>query len=373
MSLRRKVLFAFIATVLAMGFLEAAARLFEWQRWELLSGVPPPIPLNRQRGRAVAERFKELREGVGHSVVMVDDRERGWALPEGDGEAARPGGVTRTNSLGMRGPEVKPRGDKEQRLFTLGDSSIFGIGVPEKDVFSTVAARELTRRWGAPVSAVIGATPGYDSYRSLQTLKRHGARVQPTWVIIGNLWSDVFCPYDTLVKVRRRELLRGPLAGLSLYRMIRQWLPGLRPIRVDWMTSNFREEGASREYPACSSPDIFRDNLQEIVSASRKLKARVLFLILPAPMDFSGDIYQQTSVKKFRAVLREMAARYDEPLVDGPAVFKEAGAGLGWFLDNVHPSREGHILLGRAVADTLSRAWTPASAAPAPAPSPPSE
>ena len=360
LSWRRKVLFGLVGVLLALGVLEAAARVVE--RWvgEPAGVIPPPVPLEYERAERIKGRLRRLRKQAGHSVItMVDDRERGWALPKGDGDPPIPGGYTRTNSLGMRGPELEPRAENEQRLFTMGDSSVFGIGVPEKHVFSSVAARELARRWGVPVSVAIGAAPGYDSYRSLQTLLKFGARVQPTWVVIANLWSDLYGSYSPQVRIKRRAMLRGPLAGLSLYRLIRRGLPGLRPIQVKWLASSGPGGALDDDRDTSQSLGTYRDNLSRMLVETRKLNARVLFLILPAPMDVSGDAYNWGPVKRFRAVLREMAAEHNAPLVDGPAVFKKAGAGLAWFLDNIHPSQEGHVLLGRALADAMSRAWNP--------------
>ena len=86
------------------------------------------MPLDLESAEAIKMRFNSLRKQAGYSIAMVDDRERTWALPRE--QEPHPGGWTRTNSLGMRGPELKPRAKDEQRLFTMGDSSVFGIGVP---------------------------------------------------------------------------------------------------------------------------------------------------------------------------------------------------------------------------------------------------
>ena len=90
------------------------------------------------------------------------DRLRGWAVPPAalEGGAVvmpghpyliyeyRPGtheerGVTvRINRLGLRGPELElPKPAGRIRMMVTGDSSVFGFGVEEQDVFAGVAAQ----------------------------------------------------------------------------------------------------------------------------------------------------------------------------------------------------------------------------------------
>ena len=357
---------ASLAVFLSLGALELVARILElapvgWEPGAGPQGVPPPSPLEPRVERAFGDRLLGIRQEAGHEIVMVDDEERGWTLPRGVKSRPLLDGSIRSNSLGLRGPEVTPRAPGEQRLLTMGDSSIFGAAVPEKYVFSSVAARELERQWGSKVSAVIGAIPGYDSGQSLTTLKQLGLKVEPTWVVIGNLWSDLYHGDAEMARIKRRAIIRGPLARFALYRQLRRFLPGLRPVQVHWIFSDDDlgdpSEGRSTRVPL----EQYTQNLEEMLLLSYKRGARVLFLILPAPMDFSDDVSDQPTVKKFRDAMRILAARHNALLVDGPAVFKKAGAGLAWFIDNVHPSAEGHELLGKAVADALVRVGKPAA------------
>ena len=365
---RWKVLFAALAIILALGALELVARAVElgatgWESGIGGDGVPPPVPLDHESARTFGDRLMGIRQQAGHKIVMVDDEARGWTLPKGVKKRRHMDGSTRSNSLGLRGPEVTPRAPGEQRLLTLGDSSIFGAAVPEKYVFSSVAARELERRWGSKVSAVIGAIPGYDSSQSLTTLKQVGAKVEPTWVVIGNLWSDLYYGDAELTQLKRRAFIRGPLGRFALYRQIRRFLPGLEPMQVHWIVSNDDLGDPSKGRSTRIPLKHYTQNLEEMLRLSNKLGARVLFLILPAPMDLSDDISDQPTVEKFRGAMRAVAARHGAPVVDGPAVFKEADAGLAWFMDNVHRGAEGHELLGKAVAAALAKAGKTAAPA----------
>jgi len=352
---RRKLAFALVTLLLLFGVLELAARVLEWTTSPRFEGVPPPAPVAKDHRDAFMKRLTKLRKQEPRDIVMVDDAERGWALPKGLGSLPYFNDFS-TNSLGLRGPEVKPRAPNEQRLFTMGDSSIFGAGVTLEHVFSSVAARELSRRWGKKVTAVIGATPGYDSMQSLITLRKLGAKVQPTWVIIVNLWSDLFHINANLVRLRRRTIIRGPLGHLALYRQLRRHLPGLRPIQIEWRVTDAERGEALGDRSMRTPIKHYAENLQQMVDAAQRVGARPLFLILPAPMDFSTDRYEPSTVEQFRSIIRKVAQQFRVPLVDGPALFRKAGAGLECFLDNTHPSARGHHILGLAVADALERA-----------------
>ena len=104
---------------------------------------------------------------------MVPHGRRAWALPPNT-EMVETNVAVRVNSLALRGPELRAKQPRELRMLTLGDSSVFGFGVAEEDVFSSVAAAKLSAALNRPVTPVIGATPGYTSVQALHTLQDVG-------------------------------------------------------------------------------------------------------------------------------------------------------------------------------------------------------
>jgi lysophospholipase L1-like esterase len=351
----RRAAFVLLAFFAVLGTLEAAA--CAWERTHPLPDrfipIPAPSSLETKRiAQAFVDRLGAERDRLGHGTPMIADEERGWALPPSSvvwlGEVP-----CRIKSLGMRGPELAPKGAGEHRILSLGDSSVFGHGVLEEDVFTPVAARLLSDQ-GHPTSWAIAAIPGHDSGQALLTLETHGRAVQPDWVLVGTLWSDIYAKPGARPSDAPFQSVRGPLRRLATYRIVRRALaPWLLAREVRWIAS--REdlgtdaEGSQSRVPL---PEYIR-NLAQIARVSKDLGAVPVFLSLPAPMDF--DVVPPPAVVgRYRAAMALVAEQFDGLYLDGVAALQEQGAGIGWFLDEVHPSTEGHALLAAALANTLS-------------------
>ena len=91
------------------------------------------------------------------------------------------------NKLGLRGEEIEiPKPDGIRRFITTGDSSVFGFGVEDNEVFSKVADEIL----GYKAQSICGAIPGYSSFQSVNLLHLRGLSTEPDLFVIGNIWSD---------------------------------------------------------------------------------------------------------------------------------------------------------------------------------------
>ena len=351
----KKILFSVIALLLLAGFVELAAR-----GWEALSPPKERTIPTAEPGRDIASRHAmlALHRARGQGIPMQADAARRWGLAPGiklqfDGKMD-----VRTNSLGMRGPELSPRQPGEVRILALGDSTVFGDMVAERLIFANVAATLLAQRRGSPVTAVIGAVPGHDSGQSLATLIKHGRRVGPSWVVIAPIWSDVV--YRVSPGMRFDADQQGALAArrllshLASYRTLRRMLaPWLRSRRVRWIASR-DDIGPAADGSRSRVPlKAYIDNLRRMARVTTSLGARPLFLILPAPMDFDAVPPVET-VTMYRLAMRHVAREYKAPLVDGPAYFRKRGANVLAFWDHVHPNALGHALLGQALAETLA-------------------
>ena len=366
----KKIAFSLVAVLLALVTLEGGALV--WEALVLPSKRPFSIP-SPGWNQPLRQRIKSLQEKLHHGIPMVADEALGWKLPTDVEVKVLDGLTVRFNSLGLRGPEVLPRKASEERIVTVGDSSVFGHGVSEKEVFSSVAAGLLTKTWRRPVTSVIGATPGHASWQSLRTLDKDGSKLQPTWVVIASIWSDIFRSHHFDAPQAKLPRQRRLLGFLASYRVLRHYLdPWLRPIKVRWIGS--REDiatAASGEEGARVPLGPYIKNLRAMVNLTRRLGAKPVFLILPAPMDFD-KFPPPEMLQEYRDAMRMVARESEAPLVDGPAYFHQKGAGIAWFFDQVHPSHKGHELLGQALADTLGplQPPDPATTSPAPASTP---
>jgi lysophospholipase L1-like esterase len=298
-----------------------------------------------------AERALAAMPDWGERIPLAEDPDLGWALQPG--ARFQGAGITvRINNRGERGPDLPPRAPGEQRLLAVGDSSIFGDGVEESEVFLSLAARILEQAWGVEVSAVNLGVPGYDSSQSARLLEREGPREEPTWVVVGNLWSDVYRADRAPGAADARSLLplRPGLRRLASYRLLRRLLePALIRHQVGWAASDadIGEEGATR-----TSLRAYMANLRAMAATTERLGGRVAYLVLPAPTDLDV-LPPPATIQAFRAAMRRVAAERHAPVLDGPALFSEAENGLGLFKDHVHPNARGHLLLGVGLADLL--------------------
>lgn len=346
---RRALLGAATALGLLVGA-ELLARLAErasGQHRDLPVAAPDADGRFTFMARAWLSRLRTGAEPVtAEGVPLVGDADRIWALPP-DAELDVAGMSLRTNAQGMRGGPIPPRLDGEVRLLTLGDSSIFGHGVDEREVFSVIAAEQLSAAWGRPVLSLNGATPGHDSQQSLATLRQLGPEVRPDWVIIGAMWSDVY--RDQKGQQQPAVLIaKGLLRELALYRGLRALLaPATRTEVVGWIDDPDALSSASAE------ADRYRRSILDIALMARSQGGCPLFVMLPAPMDFSRQPLPPV-VTAHREAMRSVAAQERAPLLDGPAVFAGQTPWEGLFLDQVHPSAPGHALLGTALSTLLT-------------------
>ncbi len=345
---RRKLLYTLLALGLGLLVVEAVSRLVELAVAPAERSLPTPDPGNTQD---FYTRYGSPEQRGLVDIAMLEDEARGWSLAPS--QLVRDGDfVYRTNSLGLRGPELAPKRPDEIRLLTLGDSSVFGTAVGEAEIFSSVAAQALGASWRRPVTPVNGATPGHTSQQAVQTFRQLAPQVRPDWVVVATLWSDLY-RNDGRAQPAAAQGLRGPLRLLASYRLLRRALaPWLRSRQVRWITSG-QDLAAAHSLDARVPLPRYARNLASIAEQAQAMGARCALLVLPAPVDLDRAPPPET-VLLYRQAMAQVASDGGLPLVDGPRWFRQHGADLDHFIDQVHPSSEGHALLGQALADALA-------------------
>lgn len=270
------------------------------------------------------------------------------------------------NSMGFRAPELSiPKPDGIRRFITTGDSSVYGFGVNDADVFSSVAATKL----GYKVEPINAAVPGYSSYQSLNLLKLRGFKMQPDLLVIANIWSDN--NFDAFVDKNVLALYSGYEASVSgsakrvlarsaIYRVL-DWRLRLKEHRnniiqkrkVGWQVGSNEHIGLRRV-----EINDYAENLESMVQMAMSNNAEVVFVMLANEEDI-----EQTSGDKawtpYRNVMEETARRYGAPLINVPELFRRSGLSKSdLFLDEMHPTVQGHQIMGNALAELLlSHDW----------------
>lgn len=283
-----------------------------------------------------------------------------WLLWELRPGVHRELGVTvRVNDRGFRGP---PRGPKTRpRALALGDSSVYGFGVEDDEVFTARLEAAL------PAEFVNGAVPGYSTFQSLNLMDMRGWALDPDLLIVGNLWSDN--NFDTFVD---RELLasyagweasptraaRRALEGSALFRWLDWRLrvapAGERARKVTWQLGGKTGRTGDRRVALGD----YAANLDALADAAHARDAGVLFLLLANREDLEAPP-PDPAWGPYRRAMRDAAERWGAPLVDVPAVFRASGLSSDALLvDRMHPSARGHALIAEAVAAALkARGW----------------
>jgi lysophospholipase L1-like esterase len=342
-SASRKIGFALLSVIIGLTAVELAARAME-VLWPLAPTRPLPEP-----GAATClpdcmpglAAMPEQPEGLPRGIPMVPHGRRAWALPPNT-EMVETNVAVRVNSLALRGPELGAKAASELRLLTLGDSSVFGFGVRESAVFSSVAASQLSEAWERPVTPVIGATPGYTSVQALHTLQDVGRAVQPDIVVIATLWSDLF---QSEVPLERAGGQTHPLAAYRITtRLLAPWLPAPT---VGWIDGDVGESGRARV-----GLEQYTQTLDQLVAEVERLGARPMIMVLPAPIDMDLEP-APARIQAYRGALVSVATRQGLAVIDGPDVFRRKRATNADFFDQVHPSESGHAKLGEALAEIL--------------------
>ncbi len=341
----RKIVFTVVVLGVFLGLFEGVARIWEATRPE--PTMPEPMARDCHEGQPCFEGAATLPEPSPDGIRLVEQRRSGWGFVPGS-KAAHGHVVATINDLGLRGPNVPAdKGPDEIRLLGLGDSSVYGYGVEDDEIFLEVAAALLEDEHGGTVRAVNGALPGYSSFQALKVLRHVGPTVQPDWLVIACIWSDVFYTEQPLEADRPES----PLAAVRMMKhLLQPWLPART---IGWWDP---EQGIGTPAEG-RSPRValneYMDNLHSMGTESEQLGAKPVFLMLPAPIDLD-PAGPPDYVLDYRAAMRTVAEELDAPLIDGPRYFTRHDAEHGDFFDRVHPSVSGHAKLGEALAATLA-------------------
>ena len=119
------------------------------------------------------------------------DPEIGWTLKPDlawtTGSAPWENGLT-TNAAGFRdGPHAAAKAPGAYRVVVLGDSFVFGSGVPQEGTLT----RRLAAHLGPGFEIVNLGVPGYGTDQELLPLRRWDRALSPDLVLLGFFWNDV--------------------------------------------------------------------------------------------------------------------------------------------------------------------------------------
>ena len=99
--------------------------------------------------------------------------------------------VVRTNSLGMRDDEpVSPSNHSVHRIVVLGDSTTFGLYVPQESIYPLMLEKSLNEGTPDGFDVLNYGVSGYCTQDEVLVLKYKGLKWNPEMVIVGYVLND---------------------------------------------------------------------------------------------------------------------------------------------------------------------------------------
>lgn len=280
-----------------------------------------------------------------------------WELQPGDREEK--GRPVHINMLGFRD---RDRGEKTRpRVLALGDSSVYGFGVRDDEVFTHLLESTFDADF------INGAVPGYSTFQALNLLDMRGFALEPDLLIVGSLWSDnnfdSFTDKDLLATyagwtASRAAVVRTVFAHSAVFRWL-DWTVRVAPQgaaarAVGWQVGGTDPRTGYRRVQV----NDYAANLDAFCERMEARGGGVMFLML-ANTDDIHPLAEEPAWEVYRQVMRDTARRHGAPLVDIPAAFRTSGRSAdALFLDAMHPSVVGQAIMADAVAQALrERGW----------------
>lgn len=266
----------------------------------------------------------------------------------------------RTNSLGLRSPEIerqKPAGTT--RIVVLGDSVAFGWGLRSEDTFASQLASLLATVYPDKRFEVINAgVSGYGTWQELDWLKQTGIALQPDVVIVQTHLNDAA---DNLWGTLGQELSGGSwLTQVSmLARLVGRVTGSLSP---DAST----DQPCQRDWRV-GTDEVCWDRTEALLAQLKAVAqdAGAEVVLMPSPMRWQVEPNvrdQRSWVDKgrYQDVLADYALLngwlFADPLPAVQSAYQASGQSQ--FLDVGHPDEAGQ----RIIAQELYRALTKSQA-----------
>lgn len=257
------------------------------------------------------------------------------------------GVLVETNKMGFRGDDFEDGGG--YLIVGLGDSHMFGWGVPLESTYLARIGDSLSRQLNTKVEVLNTAVPGYNTCMEVATLEQRLLEYEPDLVILGVVGNDLSLPrflskFDDLWSFERSYLVQlfsnstgGPTefpprarAGRTLDRL------GSDP---NWVHARYRD---------LVGAEAFSRSLERLA----ELQARHGFQLLV--------IHRNTSLDEDTVLDNLGIARYDivPDLVDylqarGSSYSEIRDSELVLSPQDTHPSETQHLLISEAVTKHL--------------------
>ena len=301
---------------------------------------------------------------------------RGWCLKPGM-HGRESGVLMRTDDLGLRGPALaKLPAPGEFRILFLGDSIIFGFGVPEEDgIVPQTQAAIIKNSPSQRVVCINAGVSGYATWQERSYLEDEGFALEPKLVVLGlSLQNDV----SDEVLTRPGEFRGSPIAfefsntshssgivrAVASIRAKRAW--NARADKIRWQANPerealFRNHGSFRAVFTEPMMEEFRAARDRVLAELTRIadycaERRIPFVLIV----FSPRERAEADMDSIRPeqAFAEWAAGRGVPMLDAHAALtehcKKTGENLrSLYLDESHFTSRGCALIAADIAAFL--------------------
>ncbi len=347
-SIPRRIVYSLLATFILLASIEFVCVTF---------GLGPPPP----SGLAV---WKPEQEPVLQSYPDTFRLSLTWLWEPKPGAIAEGEAI---NEDGYRGPHYPRERGAKLRIATMGDSSTFGFGLPESDSWSRRLEAALAER-GVQAEVLNFGVVGFSAAQGALYYVGKVRDFRPDVVIaaFGTANDAVVVPPgtgDAEKLLRMSQTSARVVHFLERYAFVR-WLRSIAP-------------GNTNAPPAAGGLVQARVPLQAFSAALESLAASVAAdggkcMLVSPPRRVDCEMRLPTT-QQYSSAIFECAKRRGIPSVDVRRLFRDREAELSkeaggqafapdrspLFIDAYHPSKDGHLLYAKRLADELERlGWT---------------
>ncbi|MGA7990467.1 MAG: SGNH/GDSL hydrolase family protein [Thermoanaerobaculia bacterium] len=365
------------STLVALGLAEAGARLFVRRQAPVTvenAVLAPPGPSKRLETKADAEIASVILFGGPNGVRLRPNTRAVISKHVLSGREV----TLEINSLGLRAPEIGPKGSDEFRVLVLGDSIVFGDFVLESETF-TARLEALAAGRRKRIHFFNAGLPGAGTAEELALFREIGRTVRPDLVLLAMYLNDA--QSGSLFFGRR---LPDPWAKSAFLtwaaerwqlldtRFFRDALPGEVP--RSWR-EEFRAGRNLRSGDMFGTKDGFdfevynaymdfglawNDKAWDIVSAiTAALKrsvtaqgAQMAMLLFPVHLQVLGTYEDRHPQEKAGAMAKRLGLPFLDPLPFLRADWHERHERL--FYDHCHYTPHGYDVLARETLEWLT-------------------
>ncbi len=333
-----------------------------WMRAVAGLGVAAAILLMAEGvARVVGPQIPEWQGGDQGSVVMGGHPTRLWGMNTGHRQVGTVAAFI--NDKGLRGelPEL-PRPEGRERVMLVGDSTFFGHGIEDDETIIAQAVDRLKAR-GLNVDAVNGGIPGYSTEQTHMLMEEVGWDLEPTLLLIGNLWSDNNFDHfrDADLLRTRRMWMQNPLSRSSLFLVLAAFIdqhtgdPQAR--MVTWTRTSELPSYGTRRVPI----ERYAHNLDAMVREAAERNIGVA-LVAPVNRQMAEQLVgPDVAWSPYFDAQKAVAKHHGIPVIDLAPTLIEAAKehpGADLYLDEMHPTALGAGYFADAlVGGILASGW----------------